>query len=1150
MRNKWNVVAVGALLLMAASALWPSRTEAATVLPLPGSDPRPLAETLEELGRLYGVFFTYDASLVADATVSFEPIAGEELEAAVNRLLVQTDLGYEAFDDKYFVLFRDSKQGRREAGRLRRKVRQLTKLEQEGRYAGLIRSDGDPSGTLQKVNEQAADLTSAMAVSGTVSGENGETLPGVAVRIIGTDRGTLTDASGQFNLPLRERNQTLEFTYLGYAARRQLVRAGERLNVELKPGETELPEVLVVGYGSIDASAVTSSIVRITPGALPVGQTVDSPHQWLQGMVAGVQVLGGNGEQGSFQSIRIRGGTSMNASNEPLVVVDGVPVDNDPHVPNGLQPGRNPLNTLNPADIASVTVLKDAAAGAIYGSRAANGVVLIETRQSRLYQQGQLSYDSWVSVARPAGRLEVLDGPAYRELVGSIAPWRLDELGTANTDWQATIVAPAATSQQHTLSYSAGGQQAGYRVSLGYLGRGSVSLGAGSRRLSAALNGRQELWNHQLKLSADVKLARVTDRYLSPSLFSYAYAFDPTQPVYDAASPWGGYFEYQNDLTIKNPLAEAEQVIDEGRVARTLGHVKAVYEPAGIPGLRGTLLLGYDHNQGRRNLYAPATVRYQYVNQGEYRLAWENRRSRLWESYLNYDRRLNSDRLGLALTAGYTYQHGQANYPEEGYFGIEAYDYAFGAVPASNQTSQTERFRENRLASFFGRSSFDWQRRYFLTTSLRADGSSRFSPDNRWAFFPAASAAWRISEEPFLASRPGWLESLKLRAGWGITGNQEIGDYQYLPTFTRGGNEVRFPFGGEYLITARPNAVSPSLKWEQTSSFNLAMEASFLAGRLNTTLEAYHSVTRDLLSQVIVPAGSNLSDIVLTNVGSIRNRGLELSLAYKSSEKQNFSYSLGLNLATNKNEVLSLGPGPDRNFRAISTGTISGGTGNTIQIYREGEALNTFYVFAHKKDAAGRPLVDGVDHNLNGRIDLADMYEDTNQDGVVNDRDKRPYHQPAPRVFGGLQLSLNYREWGLHASLRGQSGNYVYNNLAAISESYNRILLEPELLNVPVSLLTTGFQTPQLFSDYYVENASFLRMDGLTLDYTTSMKKDWLNSLRVYLTLQNVFTLTAYRGLDPEIGNASGNPGVPRYGIDDLVFPRTRTILAGLNALF
>lgn len=1137
-------------------------------------DNRPLNIVLDELGQFYGVFFTYDAEKISGTEVDFQPSPDESLQEAVDRLLVQTGFSYEAFSDKYFVIYEDSQRGLRDSRRLLRKVRQLDRLENRGSLSTIGRAGTDPNTLLNDVNQLSNQLRSATVVTGAVVNETGEPLIGVSIRVAGTSQGTQTQQDGTFSLPLPASATRLEFSYLGYRNQAVSVRTGQQVTIRLQPADTELPEVIIIGYGQIKAEQATGSIAQIERDELTQSQANVSPHEWLQGRVAGVQLLGGNGAPGSFQSIRIRGASSMNAGNEPLYVIDGMPVDNNPHAPLGFQPGINPLNALNPDDVARVSVLKDAAASAIYGSRAANGVVLIETKKSRLYEKGTLNYANWFSVASAANQYNIYGAEDYRMLVQRVAPWRADELGNAATDWQSSILR-TAPAQQHTLSFQRGNEQSSYRVSVGYLQQQGIVGPANSRRFSSAVYLRQELFDHQLKIEGDFKVARLVDQYSSTSTLSYAYSFNPTRPILDPANRrWAGFFEYDNDLTIRNPVGELNQVRDESRQLRLLGHVKAEYQPDFIPGLRATLHLGNDVTDGLRNLFAPATVRYQYANQGEYLYARQNRNNRLWESYLHYDKRLAGNRLGLNLTGGYTYQHNRAEYPEQRYLGIETADYTFGEIPQSDRLIRRDFYQENRLASFFGRGNFDWQGRYLFTASLRTDGSSRFSPQNRWATFPAAAFGWRLSEERFLANRPAWIESLKLRAGWGLTGNQEIGDFEYLPTYTYGDNTVRYPFGDEYLVTARPNAVSTGLKWEQTASFNLALEAAFFNDRLTTTVEAYRATTNDLLSRVLVPAGSNLSNVVLTNVGSLRNRGLELSMAARLIEKPHLKWSVNLNLATNQNEILSLGTTPDNNFRAISTGTISGGTGNTIQIYTVGQPLHAFYVFQHRLDVNGRPLRDQVDHNLDGRIDLADIYYDTNADGVVNDRDKRPYQQPAPQLFGGVQSNLRLGPVGLLVALRFQTGNYVYNNQAANTENYDRLLREPELLNVPTSLSSVGFQSSQFFSDFYVEDASFLRLDALTLDYTASFggnkhpknvatpeedtatlksrnKRTFaVDKLRVYLTAQNLFTITNYRGLDPEIGNVSGNPGVPRFGIDDLMFPRTRVLILGLNSTF
>ena len=1135
---------IGTWIAVLAIGLWSVPAHGAAMAGGLAPDPQPLAEVLEELGRRYGVFFTYDAQLIAGTEVSFELRPEEELEVAIDRLLTGTGFGYEVFDEKYFVLYRDTERGRREASRLRRKIRQLGRLEDRG-DTRLGRTDTDAARHFGQVRDSLAELRSDRAITGRVTSEKGEPLVGVAILVQGTSRGTVTDARGYFTLQPDWEYAELRFSYVGYQAQRLRAASGQELTVRLRSAETELPEVLIVGYGSVDPSAATASIGQVEGATLQTSRAVTAPNELLLGQVAGVQVLASNGEPGAFQSIRIRGGSSMNAGNEPLYVIDGMPVVNDPHTPEGLQPGRNPLNALNPADIERISILKDAAASAIYGSRAANGVVLIETKKSYPGAAGRLSYDAWFSVAQPGENLDVYEAAAYRELVAEQAPNRLAELGSATTNWQAAIF-HAALSQQHTLSYAQGNAGSGYRISLGYLGQESVVKGASTERTSATLYLQQQLLDRQLQLEGNLNLARLRDAYVSPDILEYAYSFDPTQPIYDPTSPWGGYFEYENDILLKNPIAVAELVADESRQFRFMGHLRANYKPTFLPGLTATLHLSNDYTDGTRNRFAPATLRAQFADRGEFRLAGLQQDNRLWESYLTYRTPAAADRPRLTLTGGYTYQHFRGDFPEQVFLGIQSTRYDFGRVPVSDRQVSRESYRENRLASFFLRGNVEWRDRYYLTASFRTDGSSRFSPDHRWATFPAASVAWRLTEERFLRNRPTWLSALKLRAGWGVTGNQEIGDYEYLPTFTYGDSRVRYPFGDQFIVTARPNAVSTDLKWEQTVSSNLALDAEFFAGRLRATLEAYRSTTRDLLSRVVVPAGSNLSNVVLVNVGSLRNRGLEFTAAAELVQRPELQWDLSFNLATNRNRILSLGPTPELNFRAVSTGGINGGIGNTIQIFQVGQPLHAFYVFRHRYDDKGQPLVDGIDHNGDGQIDLADMYQDTNADGVVNDRDKTAWQQPAPTWFGGLQSRLRYRNWGLRIALRVETGNYVYNNIAALSEALDRVRSQPILLNLPGGGERVRFQSQQLFSDYYVEDASFLRVDALTFDHTFSSHRSE-RRLRLYGTVQNVLTWTAYRGLDPEIGNVSGNPRDPRFGIDDRVFPRARTFLVGVD---
>ena len=1096
------------LLLLLLSLLLSGGNAATTVRLVPvlqevsvQQDPQPLTEILRQLGERYGIFLTYDDALVAGLVLDFSFKDGESAAEALERLLRASRLRFTVYESKYYVLH-----------------------------------EGKPAGP--------ATTAKPLIYRGVVTDEEGTALVGVSITTGRVGEGTLTDDNGVFELAV-DTATSVQISYVGYTTQVRRWGGSSPQMIRLEK-DGKLPEIVVIGYGKVPVTDLTSSVVRVPTTASPRNAPTGLLPQWLRGQTAGVRVLSDNGTLGGLHNVRIRGSSSMNAGNEPLLVIDGMPVDNTPYVPEGLSAGGTPLDAINPEDVASLTILKDATAGAIYGSRAANGVILIETKRAELNEPGRWRYDARVSVGQTTRRLEVLDAAGYRDLIATQVPHRLNELGQATTDWQRLII-QTPLNQSHHLAYSFGGAQRALRLAAGYRRQAGRRPGEAGQRFSLKADGLRRLWNDQLALRANLKLSRLRDHHVFATIHRNAYAFDPTQPVRSADSPWGGYYEYDNDLTVKNPVGEADQVTDESRRWRTTAFFSSRLAPAATPGLSLTLYAGTDQQYGFRNLYAPATVRYQFANRGEVQTAGEQRRSYLWESYLNYTKRFG--KLAAKLTAGHTYQHFLANFPGDRYVGVRHYDYVFGRVPTVGTPQSLDEFSENRLASFFARTTVSWAERYYLSASFRTDGSSRFPTTNRWASFPAVSAAWRLSREPFLRRTAGWLDELKLRAGLGVTGNQDIGDFQYLPTFTRGTREVSYPFGSEFVLTARPNAVSPNLKWEQTTSGNIGLEISVLNGSVEALIEAYRSETRDLLSRVVVPAGTNLSDVVLTNIGRVRNQGLEATLRWRVIDRPHLKWRLTALAASNRNRVLSLGTSPGRSLQAISTGVISGGAGNTIQIYQVGQPLGAFFVFAHRRDEQGQPLSDGVDHNNDGMINLADIYEDRDGNGRVDDRDKLATEQSAPRLQLGLRSDWTIGRLGLYASLRAQLGNYVYNNTAAVSYSLNRIVAEQELLNVPADAAERNFLAPQFFSDVYVEHAGFLRLDALTVDYHLPARER-RPALRPYLSIFNLFTLTNYSGLDPEVGNAGGDPAVPRYGIDDLVAPPVRTFLAGVTVNF
>jgi TonB-linked SusC/RagA family outer membrane protein len=555
-----------------------------------------------------------------------------------------------------------------------------------------------------------------------------------------------------------------------------------------------------------------------------------------------------------------------------------------------------------------------------------------------------------------------------------------------------------------------------------------------------------------------------------------------------------------------------------------------------LPGLGAKVILGYDIQNGLRRRWLPSTYVNTTVSDINADLTNENftRLNPLLDFYLTYKRDLDENNR-LALTAGYEYQDFYSEFPRWRAYNFSSDIFGPNSATLAADFEANNYIVENRLIGFFGRVNYSLFDRYVVTATLRRDGSTRFGPENRWGWFPSAALAWRILQENWADGLAGTFSDLKLRLSYGITGNQEIGDFRYLPTYSFSDVRALYPFGGAYVTTARPNAYDAGLKWEETSSFNAGLDFGFFGGRLTGTLDWYNKHTYDLLFTVNVPAGTNLSDRVLTNVGELENQGIELTLDARVLTRENFNWNVGFNAARNTNEVLAI---DQVSTSGILTGGISGGVGNNIQILQVGQAVNAFYVFENLLDEGGSPRRDGIDYDEDGDTDLADMYADTNGDGIVNDLDKRPFHKPAPDWILGLTTNLNWGGFDLSMTMRSNIGNYVYNNNASNRGYLNYAAERGDIFmnNVHVSALETGFTTPQYFSDYYVEDASFLRMDNITLGYNFgSLIRRPGTSLRLYFTAQNPFVLTNYSGLDPELSS----------GIDNNPYPWSRTYIFG-----
>lgn len=974
------------------------------------------------------------------------------------------------------------------------------------------------------------------------SADDGSAVPGANIQVKGSSQGTVSDADGNFSISVGS-DAVLVFSFVGYASQEVAVGAQSVINVVLAPDVTALSEVVVVGYGQQEKKDVTGVVAAVSSEKFNRGAIV-SPDQLITGKIAGVQITSNGGEPGGGSSIRIRGGTSFNnAGNEPLYVIDGVPVDN-----NGTQAGRNPLNFINPSDIETFTVLKDASAAAIYGSRASNGVIIITTKKGK---SGGVSvtYDGWVSSATIAKKLDVFNADQFTEIVRVKAPAKLSQLGYdlnsdvlyANTNWQNQIY-QKASGQSHAITLSGGSDKTTFRLSVNDLQQDGIVKTSSTKRTGASLSISSKLLNDNLTVDANIKGAQTNDRF-NPGVIGSAISFAPTQPVLDLGGTYGthygGYWEWSQNLGTKNPVAELNKVRDRGQSNRVLGNIQLDYKIPVIQGLRANMNLGFDILNGVRKTFRPTDLRSEVSDinkdpRGTIYNEFPNKINKLMEFYLAYNGEVKSAQIKYDVLGGYSWQNFSAQYPSFNADSLSTNIYGYNNPKVASFFRANNSIQEYRLISFFGRANVTWKDRYVLTLTMRRDGSSRFGPQNKWGMFPSAALAWRVLEEDFAAPLQAIFTNLKLRVGYGVTGQQEgIGNYGYLPTYTQSNLLGQIQFGNDYFATTRPNGYDDYLKWEETASLNVGIDFGVLNGRLSGSIEYYNKKTSDLLAEVTVPAGSNLTNRITTNVGGMRNAGVELTLDAVAISKKDLNWNVGFNVSYNHNKVLSV-PGD------YAVGGISGGVGNNIQIIRNGEVFRSFYVYKQKYGSDGKPLVDGVDYNADGTVNLADMYEDTNGDGAVNDKDLRPYKQPSPKVLMGLTSNLRYKAFDMSFTVRANLGNYVYNNVASSTAYYNRVITEIVPQNMLTSVLNTNFTTPQFFSDYYVQKASFLRMDNISVGYNYSGKMLGNGRARVYATVQNPFVITKYKGLDPEVQD----------GIDNNIFPRSRTFIVGVSLGF
>jgi iron complex outermembrane receptor protein len=977
------------------------------------------------------------------------------------------------------------------------------------------------------------------SLSGKISDEKNESLPGASVAIKELTKGTTTDAEGNFRIAgIPNGDYTVVISFIGYQPlqKKVTITGDTQSNFQLLPSSNALNEVVVIGYGTQRKRDLTGSVTSVTAEDFNKG-TVASPEQLITGKVAGVSITTNGGAPGAGSTIRIRGGASLNASNDPLIVIDGVPISN-----SAIAGSPNALSLINPNDIASMNILKDASATAIYGSRASNGVILITTKKGTSGKP-VLSFNSQNSIATLPNQVDVLSADQFRTFVNessTATPQLKALLGTANTNWQDEIY-QTATTTDNNLSFSGTTKKVPYRFSLGYLDQEGVLKTGSLNRTSGAINLTPRLLNNRLKVDLSLKGSLSNSRFAEEGAIGSAVTFDPTKPVYDEANTkFGGYYQWMDgarpkQLAPRNPLALLEQRENNGKARRSIGNIQLDYSLPFLPELHANLNLGYDISKGSGTIFVPEnaasgferatdridnTIKYS----GENNTYEERQDNKLVEFYLNYVKDIKAISGRLDVVAGYAYQD------------FKTKKFNFPDIAANGAIITTPNFGfdipQNRLLSYYGRLNYAFKNKYLFTATVRTDGSSRFNPEKRFATFPSVALAWKIKEESFLATSTV-VSDLKLRLGYGLTGQQEgIDNYSYVSYYNLSDSKALYQLGDTFYNMYRPGGYYGPRRWEQTATSNIGLDFGLSANRITGSLDYYFKKTEYLLNEINQPAGTNFSNRIVANVGNMENQGLEFAINTEAIKSKSLNWDIGFNITYNQNKITRLTTAPDPTFVGNAVGGITGGTGQNVQIHSVGAPRSSFNVYQQVYDQAGKPI-DGV-------------FVDRNNDGAFNDRDLYRYKSPDPKVFLGLNSTVSYKKWDAGFSARANFGNYAYNNVFSNTGTIRNILNPIGVLNNgSTNVLESGVSGSvngerSILSDYYVQNASFLRMDNINLGYAVGKLARNTADLRISANVQNAFVITNYKGLDPEIGN----------GIDNNFYPRPRMFVLGLNLIF
>lgn len=976
-------------------------------------------------------------------------------------------------------------------------------------------------------------LMAQQTVSGIVTDSaNGQPMIGVTIKA-GTSA-TTSGTNGIFSLKVPSGTKTLTASFIGYRTQEVEIRNGQ-LSISLAGTTGSLNEVVVVAYGTRKKGDLTGSITSITTKDFQKGN-IAAPDQLLVGKVAGLQVTSGGGSPASGSKIRIRGGASLNASNDPLIVIDGVPVDN-----NSLAGSANLLNTIDPNDIESISVLKDASATAQYGSRASNGVIIITTKKG---QPGKVkfNFNTQASLSNVPKFVPVLNAQQVKNIVTQYADSTGDDtytklLGDANTNWQDLIYRDAFGNDNNLSASGSIFKGLPFRLSGGYSTQQGVLKEDAFNRASTSLNLSPKLFDNHLSVNLNVKYSHTHNNFSNQGAIGSAVSFDPTQSPY-AQNKYGNLFEWiQADGNVigtngaassPNPLDLLRYTDNLSNVDRMIGNVQLDYKFHFLPDLHLMVNLGYDRAwaSGHNNMDSTSSVA-KYKG-GIFTQYQQGKSNVLSDVSLFYSKDItNKTKFDVLLLHSYqdffTNVYSYPNYTQS------------GKIDSTTIPTYATDKPEYRLESYLGRINFTIADKYLLTASLRRDASSKFSPSKRVGYFPAGALAWKLKDEFFKKTKV--LSELKLRLGLGVTGQQDVKDingnenyYPYLPVYYKSTSTAQYEFGNNYYYFLRPSAYDPNIKWETTTTANIGLDYGFLNNRISGSIDFYQKKTKDLLSIVPIAPGANFDITLLTNVGNMTNKGFEFTLNTTPVQTKTVTWNLNFNISYNHSEITNLLKNPDPSFSGIDVSGISGGTGNTIGKFTVGYAPYTFYVYQQVYDKTTGKPIEG-------------LYSDLNRDGQITSADKYLYKKPAPDVISGISTSVSYKQWSLGFAGHASFGNYLYNNFFSNSGVLRAIQNPLQYIsNASTDYLTTGFSNNQYFSDYYIQNASFFRMDNINLGYNAGKVFHNAASLVITANVQNVFVITKYKGLDPEVSNDQG--------IDNNIYPRPRIYSVGFNLNF